>query len=524
MSRVELRAAGGGPASASHGTESALPACVCAGEAPGNRPSERDEEDPALDQEGLGDEEPYSDILDTTSDEGIADRDDAVAADLDIGVLLEDAPDVPHEPDTNELVLDIGELLNSTDDRDLRDRDDEQGPVVPEAFYGVAELPPEGDWAAAEGLTEPATDLSEQPLPELDGDVDDEAVGLVDVTAVGNPACDEALPDWAANRWDARAVEPALPPSAALVVAGDWVVAGASELCWIDRSCSVQHRVGGSRESIVTLAVGTAGETAAVVFATSSGELSRATPDRSSSAGIGSWRRVLGVRAHESVSLELCSSVADPSTVLARTSSGRLLRSVNGGSAWSVLELHGRVLAISATASPAVALLECRGRHHLVRSDDGGNNWRVLEPDQTLEAVIAEEGALLAAAGGVMAVAGATSGVAISTDGVRFHHVPGCSGATALTAASVNGRASVGVALYREFEQCSFLVAVDASGRHALRIAEVRAPSSMDGDPDAMSDYARVSALAWDAAGRLWAAGGFGVMSWALRVAAVATS
>ena len=93
-----------------------------------------------------------------------------------------------------------------------------------------------------------------------------------------------------------------------------------------------------------------------------------------------------------------------------------------------------------------------------------------------------------------------------------------------LAAAVVNGRACVGVALYRELEQCSYLVSVDASGRHARRIAEVRAPSSMAGDPDAMPDYARVSALAWDATGRLWAAGGFGVMSWALCAAAVATS
>ncbi|MBN1609770.1 MAG: hypothetical protein JW940_24270 [Polyangiaceae bacterium] len=523
MSRVESTVAGGRPPAASQGTESGLAVRVCADELPGNRPSERDE-DAALDQEGLGEEDPFSDVLDTGRNEGIADTDDAIASDLDIGMLLEDTPDGPNEADVDELVLDIGELLNATDDRDLRDAGEEDGPAAPEAFYGIEELPLEGGWGAAEGLPEPATDLSEQPLPDLDGDVDDETVELVDVASVGDPACDEALPDWAASPWDARAAEPALPPSAVLVLAGDWVVAGASELWWLDRGCSVKHRVAGPGDSIVALAPGTAGATAAVVLATSSGDMSRATPERCSSAGLESWRRVAGVRAHEPLSLELCSSASDPSTVLARTSSGRLLRSVNGGLGWSSVELHGRVLAISPTASPALALLECRGRHQLVRSDDGGNNWRVLEPDQILETVIVEQGILLAAAEDVMAVAGATSGVAICTDGVRFHHIAGCSGATALTAASVNGRACVGVAVYRELEQCSYLVAVDASGRHALRIAEVRAPSSTDEDPDGMPDYARVSALAWDATGRLWAAGGFGVMSWALCAAAVATS
>jgi hypothetical protein len=497
---------------------------MCADETPGNRAPERGEEDPALDQEGLGEEDPFADVLDTARHEGDAETDDAVASDLDIGVLLEEVPDIPLEPDADKLVLDIGELLNAEDDRDSSEGGDEHGPAVSDAFYGIVEPPQERDGSALVGLPEPAMDLPEQQLPELDGDAGDEAVGLLDVVAVGISACDEALPDWAANRWDPRASEPALPPCAALVLAGDWVVAGAKDLCWLDRGCSVNHRVPGPGQSIVALAPSRAGDTAAVVFVTSSGELCRATHERSLGAGSDSWQRAAGVRAHESVSLELCSSDAGPATVLARTSSGRLLRSVNGGSTWSALELHGRVLAISSTASPAVALLECRGRHHLVRSDDGGNNWRVLESDPTLEAAMVEEGVLLAADEGVTAVAGATSGVAICTDAGRFHRIAGCSGATALAAALINGRACVAVALYRELEQCSYLVSVDASGRDARRIAEVRAPSSVAGDPDAMPDYARVSALAWDETGRLWAAGGFGVMRWVLRAATGATS
>jgi hypothetical protein len=524
MSRVYLTGTRSQPSAVFEETDRGRAERVCAEEKSGPPTTERGEQDPALDQEGLGEEDPYRDILGASEEEGTADTDDAIATDLDIGMLLEDAPDAAHEQDADELVLDIGELLGAVDERDSHDTGEEEGPAVPDASYGIAELPSDRDSGAAEDLPEPATDLLEQQLPELDGSAEDEGVGLVDIASVGDPACDETLPDWAAQRWDARAVEPALPPSAALVLAGDWVVAGGRELCWLDRGCSVRHRVAVAGGSISALAPCLAGETEAVVLATSSGELSRATRERCSNAGIEMWRRVLGTRADEALSLELCSSAAEPVTVLMRTSSGRLLRSVNGGLAWSAVELHGRVLAISATASPALALLECRGRHQLVRSDDGGNNWRVLEPDPTLEYVIAEADARLAATEGVMAIAGATKGVAICTDGARFHHISGCSGATALTAAWVNGRPCVGVALYRELEQCSYLVAVDASGRHALRIAEVRAPSSTVVDPDAMADYAKVSALAWDGAGRLWAAGGFGVMSWALCGAAVATS
>jgi hypothetical protein len=224
------------------------------------------------------------------------------------------------------------------------------------------------------------------------------------------------------------------------------------------------------------------------------------------------------------VTVQLCSSVATPSVVLMCTSSGRLLRSVNGGLAWSVLELHGRVLAISQTASPAVALLECRGRYRLMRSDDGGTNWCVFEPDRALESIIAEHGVLLAASDSVIAVASAANGLAICTDGSRFHRIAGCSGGTALTAASVNGRECVAIALHRELDECSYVVAVDASGRHAVRVAEVHAASSAVQDPEGEPDYARVCALRWDATGRLWAAGGFGVMSWALCAASVATS
>lgn len=517
MRRAELPTAGVRPATASYRTQYTCGRRFCAGELS----PRTGEDDSALEQEGLGEVDPFSDVLERANEESVVDMDDANATDLDIGVLLQDIEEAPREPDAYDSVVDISDLLNTIDERSSADAGDEQGPVVPEAFYGFQDLPPDGDPNASDGLVDSGTDLSEQDLPALDGDADDDGVGLLDTTSFGDPERDEELPEWSMDRWHARAVEPALPPCNAVVLTGEWVVAGGSEVWWLDHGCSVRHRTGDLGASVVALA---AIDAAGVVFSSVNGGLSRATPDRTSSACIESWRRAAGVRTHEPVTLELCSSLATPSTLLLRTSSGRLLRSVNGGLAWSVLELHGRVLAISSTAAPAVALLECRGRHRLMRSDDGGTNWRVLEADPDLEVVIAEDHVLLAADEDLLAVAATTSGVAIGTDGTGFYRVSGCSGITALTAASVNGRGRVGIALYRELEQCSYVVMVDAVGRHAVRLGEVRAPSAPDYDPDGTPDYAKICGLAWDVTGRLWAAGGFGIMSWAPRAAAVATS
>jgi hypothetical protein len=225
--------------------------CGCASKTPDSQPSEGDEDDPALEQDGLGEADPYGDVLHTK--DGLVDLDDAAAADLDIGVLLTDLEEVDQAADAHELVLDISALLKDTEERSSQDALDEEGPVGAEAFYGLEELPSDAEPGAADGLLESSTELCEQDLPALDGDGDD-GVGVLDLAAVGDAALDEPLPEWTANRWDSRAVEPALPACSVLALTGEWIAAAGNGIYWLDRGCAVKRQLSGLGAGVVAAA------------------------------------------------------------------------------------------------------------------------------------------------------------------------------------------------------------------------------------------------------------------------------
>jgi hypothetical protein len=327
---------------------------------------------------------------------------------------------------------------------------------------------------------------------------------------------DEPLPPLSTAPWSQLALKTTLPAAQALVLVDTWLVVGGQNLCWIDRSSATSPRWSSPRSRVVSLAYCGGKSSPEVLAATADGDLIRAAPDRTAATHLSNWTRAGGAGPDEAVSLDLCSA-AVPERLLARTTTGRLLRTTDGGRTFDRVELHGRVTAISPNAEPAVVVLESRGRRCLATSSDGGINWEVIKASSCLAPVLAEEGILLAAAGNTIALAHPAHGLWVCAGTGRFDRVSGCCGVTALAATSVDAHDGVWLAVFQELSQCSHLVAIEPQTCVASRIATLQPSRIIARDPSENADWARVQALAMDDRGQLWAAGGFGVASWSSR-------
>src|SRR6188768_453916 len=98
---------------------------------------------------------------------------------------------------------------------------------------------------------------------------------------------------------------------------------------------------------------------------------------------------------------------------------------------------------------------------------------------------------------------------------VTVSRVAGTAGTTAIAGALLAGRARFFAAVYRETSDQSELLLIDAERGEAECIAHLDvANEHSPADAIERGEWAKVSCLGWHAAsGRLWAAGGFGVVS-----------
>jgi hypothetical protein len=199
-----------------------------------------------------------------------------------------------------------------------------------------------------------------------------------------------------------------------------------------------------------------------------------------------------------------------PLSVVARLSSGRLLRSDDAGLTWCAVEAPLTAFVVSPTGTPLSAL--SRGGSRLSLSGDGGRSWEPIELTPPALSVACGEAPLVAAAGPVVAIAEAERGLVVSADGARtFSVVAGCSNVTAMSAGFCAERPRVWAALYHEAMDRTSIALVDVARAEASVIGVIEVPEALD--PEGPGERARVERLCWDGT-HLWATGGFGVAVW----------
>jgi hypothetical protein len=177
-----------------------------------------------------------------------------------------------------------------------------------------------------------------------------------------------------------------------------------------------------------------------------------------------------------------------------------------------MIEADITALTMSSSGDPVAILTRDGARLGL--SMDGGATFELFELTSPAREIASGETPLVAASGPVVALGEAERGVAVSTDGGKtFRRVLGATNATALCAGARDGRSVAFAALYRETEDRSLLVEIDAETAVATTGAVLALPAP--DDPDLALELARVERLLWDGE-RLWAAGAFGLARIAL--------
>jgi len=177
------------------------------------------------------------------------------------------------------------------------------------------------------------------------------------------------------------------------------------------------------------------------------------------------------------------------------------------GATFQMVDAEITALTISPSGDPVAVLTRDGAR--LALSSDGGTKWEHLELAPPARDVASGETPFVAAHSTVIVLGEAERGVAISADGGRtFRRVAGATNVTAVTAGAPGGRPSAFAALYRETEDRSLLVVIDAETGVATTGAVLALPAP--DDPDASLELGRVERLLWDGE-RLWAAGAFGL-------------
>lgn len=356
-------------------------------------------------------------------------------------------------------------------------------------------LPPDDE---REGIDESRPFMSDLDLPSLEPDddgTDGDAARFGGLLAASELAWPSAVEPWRVTR-----LSPERERCSALAIGRSAVVAGSTDLLWLDagRAAPVRLALDGTR--ITTLAlVGEAEDT--IVAVTATGRVLRRARLASDSERLGDVGRTSD-GAHDGAAVELCAlGTGEPRSLLRRSELGPLERSDDAGG--SFFPLEPRLFAITLASSQApVAALVGAGRE-LAQSTDGGRRFERRTLEGAGAGVALGDAPLLAAAGRVVAIADSERGLAVSTDaGAHFREVPGCAAATACAAGIHDGRACVWLALYSEATDVTRLVMVDAERAEA----EVVSKLAGSGDDEELGASARIEQLGWDGA-RLFAIG-----------------
>jgi hypothetical protein len=446
--------------------------------------------------------------LDPIDDPG---SDDQESTGLDVGEEIDDLL-AEGAGDNEPIELDLGAFVGAEerggDDRDEHDTGIEVDPAVgldlPDAL-----LPDDG----SEGLDNGAITVDESKFPKLESDDGSEGIAAEREISLGS-ANDEAPVSLAPIAWRVLKPKATFEACVALATAGQSVVAASSDLLWFrGEGAPLRLAIDGSALSDLVLL----GEGQDIALATTrSGKLFRRARFASQAEQLSRLRDFRKDLSNARATLSFGGSLGakDPRLLLFSRDGG-LLDVLDRGDRFERIELAGKAVAV---ARESVTVLVAQGRDRALLSLDGA--LPRLQLVSSALAVAQADAPLLATCGESVALADFGRAIMVSRDrGQTFRRVSGTANATAIAGASVAGAARFFAAIYRETTDESEILLLDPELGEASCIARFDGdtePSASSGDPVDRGEWAKVARLIWHAATeRLWAVGGFGVLSFA---------
>jgi len=453
------------------------------------------------------DEESYLDQpieLDPFEDGG---NDDQEATDLVIGEEIDVLGDAIG--DNEPVELDLGTIVGIDDGESERDDDGDSsfeedpaiGLAVPDAL-----TPDDG----SEGLEDGSITVDESKFPALEMDDGSEGIAAEREISLGI-ASDEARVPLAAQPWQPLHPVTALESCSALAMSADAVVAGSSDLLWFRGDASKPLRVAVDGNALSDLVL-VGGDQDIALASTRSGQLFRRARFASQAEQLTRFREQMRAPQGSRPQLSFGGELGAPrGRVLLRLHEGTLLEVLDAGERFERFEFDGKVLAV---ARESTTILLGRDRTStLLRLDRTPENGIPLHGAALAVAQSAEP--LLATAASALALAERGHALLVSADeGNTFRRVAGSVNTTAVAGALLAGNPRFFAAVYRETSDQSDILLIDPMRAEAECIAHLEAGEHGSLDAIERGEWAKVSALAWHApSGRLWASGGFGVVS-----------
>lgn len=382
-------------------------------------------------------------------------------SEIDFAAMSDAGEDDDRETDIGEIVID--ELGDDEGEGDAAAESWE----LSEAELGFeVEFTSSDDDGGEEGTLDPSDAwMLDQPLPQLDADDDGDDMGeALFVDELDSLASyEEDLPAWSDIAWEQKS----------LVLAS------------LEKSGELLSLAVGARRSA---AVSARGE---LFLSNDGGE----TFEKIEEGGELRGARLAEVAAAEEGPLYLLTSLGE--LFVRRDGESEPLRSSPSG-LLAIAAAKGEIRAISADPERGLELLE---------SDDAGASWSSRELVGAALVVASAPNPRLAATEGAFCM-GSEAGLVMARGDGELTLIPGCSGTVALAFAGEGANAPLIAAVYREMENRTVLIRVNAEGVAEL-VADLGPGDAMD-DEDELATAP--NALAWDA-GRelLWVAGPLGV-------------
>ncbi|HWP04318.1 MAG TPA: hypothetical protein VNN72_01190 [Polyangiaceae bacterium] len=455
---------------------------------------------------------------DTGDDDGGADDFGELLPDLDEHTSTEDDDERPLDTEPDELdTLPDGGAENEETQQDLDlgpdalltgEEVDEVGDALgPSDGSNTSDLLPEdtlpSDDEGRDGIDDTRPLVNDLDLPGLDADDG----GEEDLLRYGAlVAASEAELEMALAPWQLLRLSPERERCRSLALDGPSIVAGSTDLLWLEGGATSPVRVALEGTRILALVLlGEGRET--VLCVTASGRLVR----RARLASDAERLSELGHRAElggaEVEGVELCQlGRATPHSVLGRGSSGLLFRSDDAGSTVLVLEPRLSVRALSPGSNP-VAALSASGAE-LLLSEDAGRTFERVALDRAGRGVAFGEQPRIVSEGNAIALHDDERGVAVSLDrGRTFRELGGTASASAVALGTFEGRLTLFIALYAELSDTTRFVRMDAERGSGEVIASLQGAGDADAE---LGASARIERLGWDGA-RLFAAGDAGL-------------
>jgi len=412
--------------------------------------------------------------------------------------------------DNEPIELDLGTIVGSDealhDGKDDGDSGFEVDPAVgltlPDAL-----TPDDG----SEGLDDGEITVDESKFPTLEMDDGSEGIAAEREISLGT-ASDEARLPMAALRWQVSPSTAALEACAALAVSADAVVAGSSDLLWFRGDSPKPLRVAVDGSALSDLVLVGADQDVALA-STKSGQLFRRARFASQAEQLTRFREQLRGPLGSRPQLAFGGALGVRNgRVLLWLQEGTLLDVLDGGDRFERLDFDGKVVAV-ARESATILLAGGHTRTLLALDRSGGRSQPLSGPAL---AVAQSAAPLIACSGQALALAERGRALLVSPDaGKTFRRVAGSGSTTAIAGALLPGGPRFFAAIYRETSDQTDILLVDPERGEAERIAHLDvAGENSPSDALDRGEWAKVSCLCWHAgSGRLWAAGGFGVVS-----------